>query len=145
MEEASSSVAWAQELEKEDHNPESLEQGISSTAFIAKDMPFHPECLEAALAVLYNTHNLKAITTSSDDDDDSNKNKNKNNFKGSVQTKGQLWLANSNAFFLYTFKRQIRNQLKRDLVMHPPFVERMALGGDGNDGGFHQGRTSGIL
>ena len=89
MEEAQSSVGWAQELEKEGHNPETLEYGISSTTYIAKDMPFHPARLQTAFGQLFSTQTLKALGIAKDA------------FQGVVRTKGQLWLANAHAFPVY--------------------------------------------
>ena len=42
MAESQASLAWAQELEKEEHTPETEEYGISSMVFTAQ-LPFHPE------------------------------------------------------------------------------------------------------
>ena len=50
MNEMSAAVAWAIELEKEEYTPETEEYGISSTIFVATDMPFHPERLVKILS-----------------------------------------------------------------------------------------------
>jgi G3E family GTPase len=50
MNEMSAAAAWAIELEKEEHTPETEEYGISSTIFVATDMPFHPERLVKILS-----------------------------------------------------------------------------------------------
>ena len=50
MDEMSAAASWAIELEKEEHTPETGEYEISSTIFMATDMPFHPECLAKILS-----------------------------------------------------------------------------------------------
>lgn len=90
MEEASASIEWAQELVAEEHNPETLEYGISSTTFVANDMPFHPLRLKAALGGFSDWR----LTLKGD-------NEGNRTFKGVVRTKGQIWLANCNAFPVY--------------------------------------------
>ena len=50
MNEMSAAAAWATKLEKEEHTPETGEYGISSTIFVATDMPFHPERLAKILS-----------------------------------------------------------------------------------------------
>jgi G3E family GTPase len=92
MKEASESAGWMLELEKEEHAPETEEYGISSTTFHAKNMPFHPERLSAILngfggyasAVQGGTGDDAATTADV--------------FHGVVRSKGQIWLANANAF-----------------------------------------------
>lgn len=91
MEEASASIGWQQELEKEDHNPETDEYSISSTVFRASDRPFHPDRLNAILKGFgdyASALNIKDAAVNSDDEV----------FRGVVRSKGQLWLANTNAF-----------------------------------------------
>lgn len=88
MEEASESAGWQLELEKEEHAPETEEYGISSTVFRANKMPFHPERLNKMLNGFGNYRTAMDASTSSDRDV----------FKGVVRSKGQLWLANANAF-----------------------------------------------
>jgi G3E family GTPase len=100
MTRASATAAWAEELEKDDHTPETEEYGISSTSFVATDMPFHPERLREVLSgfgdysTAVNGGGAKA---------------NAGAFKGVVRTKGQLWLANARAFpvFFQTAGNQI--------------------------------------
>ena len=90
MEEASASIEWAQEMMAEEHNPETLEYGIASTTFVANDMPFHPLRLKAAL------RGFSDWRLALEGDNEGNR-----TFKGVVRTKGQLWLANCNAFPVY--------------------------------------------
>lgn len=91
MEEASASAGWQEELEKEDHNPETEEYSISSTVFRASDRPFHPDRLSSILSGFGDySSTLNANSTSSDDTDEV--------FRGVVRAKGQLWLANTNAY-----------------------------------------------
>ena len=91
LEEASASVGWQIELEKEDHKPETEEYSISSTVFRESDRPFHPDRLSAILSGFgdYSSAlNADYIATNSNDDV----------FRGVVRSKGQLWLANTNAY-----------------------------------------------
>ena len=90
MEEASASAGWRQELEKEEHTPETEEYGISSTTFRASDMPFHPERLSAILTGFGDYGSALNC--------DSNDMATEDVFRGVVRSKGQLWLANANAF-----------------------------------------------
>ena len=93
MEEASRSSSWVHELEAEEHNPETLEYGISSTTFIATDMPFHPERLHTALGGFGSW--FMALQSG---DGVGPGNDKPAAFKGVVRTKGQMWIANSHAF-----------------------------------------------
>ena len=91
MEEASTSAGWQEELEKEDHNPETEEYSISSTVFRASDRPFHPDRLSSILSGFGDyTSTLNANRDSSDNNEEV--------FRGVVRSKGQLWLANTNAY-----------------------------------------------
>ena len=91
MEEASASAGWQEELEKEDHNPETEEYSISSTVFRASDRPFHPDRLSSILSGFGDyTSTLQANHDISDNNDEV--------FRGVVRSKGQLWLANTNAY-----------------------------------------------
>ncbi len=100
MAEASASSAWTLELEKEEHLPETEEYGISSTAFVNKEMPFHPERLHD---VLTGFGAYKPIATAKGFSDliSATTDAHKNAFQGVVRTKGQLWLANANALPVY--------------------------------------------
>ena len=94
MEKASTSPSWIEELEAEDHNPETLEYGISSTTYVASDMPFHPERLHKVLVQFGDW--FMALKTSDSKGSDSKEAP--ASFKGLVRTKGQVWLANSHAY-----------------------------------------------
>jgi G3E family GTPase len=102
MAESQSSLGWAQELLKEEHTPETEEYGISSLAFIAKNMPFHPTRLAAILRGFgdYDT----VIKTKDKEKEDGIQEEytsefhNGDVFKGVVRTKGHIWLANANAY-----------------------------------------------
>ena len=103
MNEMSAAAAWAIELEKEEHTPETEEYGISSTIFVATDMPFHPERLAKIMSgfgdysvALKGVQEVESVdyefgvTIGGDIDKDP--------FLGVVRSKGLLWLANANAF-----------------------------------------------
>ncbi len=94
MEKASSSASWIEELEAEDHNPETLEYGISSTTYVADHMPFHPERLHKVLMQFGDW--FMALKTNDSEGSDSKEAPAA--FKGLVRTKGQVWLANSHAY-----------------------------------------------
>ena len=89
MDEASNSANWVRELEEEEHNPERLEYGISSTTFENNEMPFHPERLHAVLSKFGDWFMSPQARSNKMDSP---------TFKGIVRTKGQVWLANSHAF-----------------------------------------------
>ena len=89
MEEASTSANWVREIEEEEHNPETLEYGISSTTFENNEMPFHPERLHAVLSKFGDWFMQPQARSNNMDS---------STFKGIVRTKGQVWLANSHAF-----------------------------------------------
>ncbi len=93
MEKASQSAGWLQELLNGGHTPETEEYGISSYLYKAKKMPFHPERLEAILSG-FGSYGM-AINGGADDDDDDDDD---GVFKGVVRAKGQMWLANANAY-----------------------------------------------
>ena len=92
MDEASESAGWIQELEKEEHAPETEEYGISSTVFRSTKMPFHPARLSK---VLTGFGNYKSALESSEN---GHKNNSDMVFEGVVRSKGHLWLANAHAF-----------------------------------------------
>ncbi|KAK3267655.1 hypothetical protein CYMTET_23804 [Cymbomonas tetramitiformis] len=91
MEEASQSEGWRLELEKEEHTPETEEYGISSLVFRSKEMPFHPERLNAIFEGL---GSYGAVVENGDAGSDISVHL----FRGIIRTKGQIWLANANAF-----------------------------------------------
>lgn len=91
MEEASASAGWQEELEKEEHNPETEEYSISSTIFRAIDRPFHPDRLNAILGGFGDYTSALNITHEPTDGSDEV-------FRGVVRSKGQIWLANANAY-----------------------------------------------
>lgn len=93
MEQARQSASWARELEME-HNPGTLEYGISSTTFIGKDRPFHPERLQTALAGLGDLF----MALLGGDGNGHNDVTYQRVFKGVVRIKGQIWLANCPVF-----------------------------------------------
>lgn len=113
MAESQTSLAWTQELEKEEHTPETEEYGISSMIFRA-DMPFHPERFAMTLRGFGHYGSLVKMT--SDDSDSKSPKDNaeekkvqeqevepndyhhENVFRGVVRTKGQLWLANASGY-----------------------------------------------
>jgi len=88
MEEASTSAGWIQELEKEEHTAETEEYSISSTVFRASDRPFHPDRLSSILSG-FGDYEAALNSTGSNEGGP---------FQGVVRSKGQLWLANCNAF-----------------------------------------------
>jgi len=91
MEEAAGSAGWMLELEKEEHAPETEEYGISSTIFRNKNMPFHPERLSTVLNGFGDYGSAVAASEGSHSNTD-------DVFSGVVRSKGQLWLANANAY-----------------------------------------------
>lgn len=107
MAESQASLAWSQELEKEEHTPETEEYGISSMVFTSQDMPFHPERFAMVLRGFGNYDSLMKITSKSESDEaedekieeiDTNEYHHDDVFRGVVRTKGQVWLANSPQF-----------------------------------------------
>ena len=111
MAESQASLAWSQELEKEEHTPETEEYGISSMVFTSQDMPFHPERFAMVLRGFGNYGSLMKITSNSESDaakdgteekveeiDMPNEYHHDDVFRGVVRTKGQVWLANSPQF-----------------------------------------------
>ena len=88
MEEASTSAGWLQELEKGEHTAETEEYSISSTVFRASDRPFHPDRLSSILSG-FGDYEAALNSTGSNEGGP---------FQGVVRSKGQLWLANCNAF-----------------------------------------------
>ena len=88
MEEASTSAGWLQELEKEEHTAETEEYSISSTVFRASDRPFHPDRLSSILSG-FGDYEAALNSTGSNEGGP---------FQGVVRSKGQLWLANCDAF-----------------------------------------------
>uniref|UniRef100_A0A7S4MRX7 CobW C-terminal domain-containing protein n=1 Tax=Odontella aurita TaxID=265563 RepID=A0A7S4MRX7_9STRA len=91
MEEASASAGWQEELKKEDHNPETEEYSISSTVFHANERPFHPDRLNEILNGFGDYGSALSPNNSTTDGED-------DVFRGVVRSKGQLWLANTNAY-----------------------------------------------
>ena len=108
MEEASSSAGWQEELEKEEHNPETEEYSISSTVFRASDRPFHPDRLFAILEGFGDYTSALDINnpqtsptptpTENNNDKDADEDEEEDAFRGVVRSKGILWLANTNAY-----------------------------------------------
>lgn len=106
MAESQASLAWAQELEKEEHTPETEEYGISSMVFTAQ-LPFHPERFAMTLRGFGQYGSLMKITSNDDGSEDDTKEEvvqepetpndyhHENVFQGVVRTKGQIWLANA--------------------------------------------------
>ena len=92
MEEASMSAGWMQELEKEEHAPETEEYGISSTIFRARHMPFHPGRLDAILK------GFGTYGSALDASKPGHESRVEDVFKGVVRSKGHFWIANANAF-----------------------------------------------
>lgn len=102
MAESQASSGWAEELLKEEHNPETEEYGISSFAFVAKDMPFHPERLAMILRG-FGDYGSAIKSKSGEEDDDVEETltasyHHEDVFKGVIRTKGHIWLANANAY-----------------------------------------------
>ena len=95
MEKASQSAGWIQELMKPEHTPETEEYGISSVLFKAKRMPFHPERLFRILNG-FGSYGMAIRGTAADDEEDEEEQRGV--FRGVVRAKGQLWLANANAY-----------------------------------------------
>lgn len=103
MDQASSSASWARELESEEHNPETLEYGISSFTFVNADMPLHPERFHAIMQNLGTYFGALQINKSKNVSSDTKVEKAQGgglppSFRGIVRTKGQIWLANCHAF-----------------------------------------------
>ncbi|KAL7543872.1 hypothetical protein ACHAXR_013258 [Thalassiosira sp. AJA248-18] len=108
MAESQASLAWAQELEKEEHTPETEEYGISSMVFTSQDMPFHPERFAMTIRGFGHYGSLIKITNDDTPEDDTeekveevdtpNEYHHENVFRGVVRTKGQLWLANASQY-----------------------------------------------
>ena len=90
MKKAQESAGWLQELLAEEHTPETEEYGISSTLYHTTKMPFHPERLQEILEG-FGSYGM-AIKGGADEEDEDGI------FKGVVRAKGQLWLANANAY-----------------------------------------------
>ena len=98
MEESQSSLGWAEELLKGEHAPETEEYGISSLAFIAKDMPFHPTRLAM---ILRGFGDYGSVSKTKDKEEkgesketekrSTTQDSNKDVFKGVVRTKGHIW------------------------------------------------------
>ncbi len=134
MEEAESSDMWLEELEKEEHNPETEEYGISSMTFESADMPFHPDRLAATLTgfgdygtAVADTSSSTTTTTTTTTSQDSSKEKDiagKSIFKGVFRSKGQIWLANANAFPLdfHTAGKHIQMSINEE---ETPFLAAM--------------------
>ena len=93
MQKAQESAGWIQELMNGGHTPETEEYGISSTLYKASEMPFHPVRLEKILSG-FGSYGM-AIKGGVDEEDEKERN---GIFKGVVRAKGQLWLANANAY-----------------------------------------------
>ena len=93
MEEEETTDAWIKELSAK-HVPETEEYGISNIVFEATDAPFHPERLDAVIAGF------------GKDFMDVNVNKKSpaeggpevQPFQGVIRAKGQVWIANANAY-----------------------------------------------
>ena len=126
MEEASMSAGWMQELEKEEHAPETEEYGISSTIFRCSTMPFHPGRLNDILtgfgtygSALKSSKELiaaaaAAAAAAAEEEEEEEEEGGKvtcssssgastgtsvaNVFQGVVRSKGHVWLANAHAF-----------------------------------------------
>ena len=73
---------------KEEHTAETEEYSISSTVFRASDRPFHPDRLSSILSG-FGDYEAALNSTGSNEGGP---------FQGVVRSKGQLWLANCNAF-----------------------------------------------
>jgi G3E family GTPase len=93
MVEAQTSAGWMQELMGE-HTPETEEYGISSTLFKSKNRPFHPERLFTILNG-FGSYGMALNGGADEIDDEEERN---GAFRGVVRAKGQLWLANANAY-----------------------------------------------
>ena len=104
MEQASASASWARELAADEHNPETLEYGISSVTYTNNEMPFHPVRFQAIMqklgsyfGALEKTDKSVSAKVKLNSEEHSNATP-APAFKGIVRSKGQLWLANSHAF-----------------------------------------------
>ena len=104
MEEEETTDAWIKELSAK-HIPETEEYGISSIVFEATDAPFHPERLDAVIAGFgkgilgVNVH--KPLTEGGPDVQP---------FQGVIRAKGQVWIANANAYPLNLLSWSIRGR-----------------------------------
>ena len=91
MEEAESSETWIKEISSK-HIPETEEYGISSIVFEATDWPFHPERLDAVIKghghCFLNAESKAPLKDKSGVEP----------FQGVLRIKGQVWLANANAY-----------------------------------------------
>ena len=106
MAESQASLAWAQELEKEEHTPETEEYGISSMIFTAQE-PFHPERFAMTLCGFGQYGSLIEIESDDLEDDAEEKVQESTTpnsyqpeqvFRGVIHTKGQIWLANASQY-----------------------------------------------
>lgn len=113
MEEASMSAGWMQELEKEEHAPETEEYGISSTIFRCNTMPFHPGRLNDILtgfgtygSALESSKEMVGSATARRNTSSGSSSSGSSVadtsvakvFEGVVRSKGHIWLANAHAF-----------------------------------------------
>ena len=108
MEEEEMTDAWIKELSSK-HIPETEEYGISSLVFEATDAPFHPERLDAVVAGFG-----KDFLEVNDNKPPAEGGKAVQSFQGVIRAKGQVWIANANA---YPLNLHIAG---RTLTMEPP-------------------------
>lgn len=96
LEEAEQTDAWMREL-AEEHVPETEEYGISSVVFESNEAPFHPERLDAVIKGFGHyvpaTSGERGGSGGGGDFDPE-----RQPFRGVFRTKGQVWLANANAY-----------------------------------------------
>lgn len=92
MEEEETTDAWIKELSAK-HIPETEEYGISNIVFEATDAPFHPERLDAVVAGFgKNFLGVNANEPLTEGGPDVQP------FQGVIRAKGQVWIANANAY-----------------------------------------------
>ena len=108
MEEEEMTDAWIKELSSK-HIPETEEYGISSLVFEATDAPFHPERLDAVVAGFG-----KDFLEVNVNKPPAEGGKAVQPFQGVIRAKGQVWIANANA---YPLNLHIAG---RTLTMEPP-------------------------
>ena len=94
---AQESPSWIRELtHPEEHTPETEEYGISSVAYQATEMPFHPERFHKIYQAL--KHGEGGWSNALSTNNKTGQSPANSPFHGVVRIKGRVWLANSEAY-----------------------------------------------